>query len=165
MSKALIYAGKFFIRALTLFITFAIFWQCQLPSNTFYVLKQVLIGREPWSSGYGRRLMFQRSWVWIPTQYTGWTIFHIPIWCTKCVWKNENKWKEAGVGPFFIKMKQFILQSNKSFCSLIGLLFVFINNNRKVQFNNNFKIYPSGIWCCDDTTLILLPFELVKGSC
>ena len=34
-------------------------------------------GREPWSSGYGRRLMFQRSWVRIPAPYTGWTFVHI----------------------------------------------------------------------------------------
>ena len=32
-------------------------------------------GREPWSSGYGRRLMFQRLWVQIPALYTGWTFF------------------------------------------------------------------------------------------
>ena len=31
--------------------------------------------REPWSSGYGRRLMFWRSWVRIPAPYTGWKIF------------------------------------------------------------------------------------------
>ena len=28
---------------------------------------------ELWSSGYGRRLMIQRSWVRIPALYTGWT--------------------------------------------------------------------------------------------
>ena len=30
---------------------------------------------EPWSSGYGRRLMSWRLWVWIPAPYTGWTFF------------------------------------------------------------------------------------------
>ena len=30
---------------------------------------------EPWSCGYGRRLMFWRSWIQIPVQYTGWTFF------------------------------------------------------------------------------------------
>ena len=34
-------------------------------------------GREPWSSGYVRRLMFQRSWVPIPAPYTGWSFSHI----------------------------------------------------------------------------------------
>ena len=28
-------------------------------------------------SDYGRRLMFERSWVRIPALYTGWTFFHI----------------------------------------------------------------------------------------
>ena len=32
-------------------------------------------GREPWSSGNGKRLTFQRSWVWIPAPFTGWTFF------------------------------------------------------------------------------------------
>ena len=33
--------------------------------------------REPWSSGYGKKLTFQRSWVRIQAPYTGWTFFHI----------------------------------------------------------------------------------------
>ena len=43
-------------------------------------LRKVDVGlyeREPWSSGYRRRLMFQRSWVRILAPYTGWTFFHI----------------------------------------------------------------------------------------
>ena len=32
-------------------------------------------GREPRPFGYGRRLMFQRSWVRISALYTGWTFF------------------------------------------------------------------------------------------
>ena len=65
--------------------------------------KNCLEGREPWSSGYGRRLMFQMSWVRIPAPYTGWTYFHIPICCKICNvffkrWKINEK--EAGVVPF-----------------------------------------------------------------
>ena len=30
------------------------------------------LGREPWSSGYGRRLMIWSSWFRIPATYTGW---------------------------------------------------------------------------------------------
>ena len=30
---------------------------------------------EAWSSGYGRRLVFKRSWVQIPVPHTGWTFF------------------------------------------------------------------------------------------
>ena len=37
--------------------------------------KNITNGREPWSSDYGRRLMFWRSWVWIPALHTGWTFF------------------------------------------------------------------------------------------
>ena len=36
-------------------------------------------GREPWSSGNGRRLMILRSWVRIPVPYTGWTFFRINL--------------------------------------------------------------------------------------
>ena len=32
-------------------------------------------GRVPWSSGKGKRLTFQRSWVRIPAPYAGWTFF------------------------------------------------------------------------------------------
>ena len=34
-------------------------------------------GREPWSSGYGKRLTFQRLCVQFPVQYTGWTFSHL----------------------------------------------------------------------------------------
>ena len=30
--------------------------------------KMLILGQEPWSSGYGRRLMFRRLWVRIPAQ-------------------------------------------------------------------------------------------------
>ena len=43
-------------------------------------------GREPWSSGYGIRLIFMRSWVQIPAWYTGWTRhFFTLICCKKCI--------------------------------------------------------------------------------
>ena len=34
-------------------------------------------GREPWSSGYGRRFMFHRLWVRIPAPYTEWIFSHL----------------------------------------------------------------------------------------
>ena len=40
-------------------------------------------GREPWSSGYGRRLISRRSWVQIPAQYTGWKFFTY-MCCKNC---------------------------------------------------------------------------------
>ena len=40
---------------------------------------------EPWSSDYGRRLVFQRSWVRIPALYTGWSQhFFAYICCKNC---------------------------------------------------------------------------------
>ena len=56
--------------------------------------------REPCSSGYGRKLIFQRSWVRIPALYTWWTISTF-IWgkIAMFVWKDE---KEAEDCPFFI---------------------------------------------------------------
>ena len=35
-----------------------------------------LNGRELWSSGCGKRLVFKRSWVRIPVRHTRWIIFH-----------------------------------------------------------------------------------------
>ena len=57
------------------------------------------VGREPWSSGYRRRLMSWRSWVWIPTLYIGCTFFTY-ISCKNCnvLLKRRKNEKEAGVG-------------------------------------------------------------------
>ena len=61
--------------------------------------------REPWSSDYGRRLVFQRSWVWILSLYTGWTWHFYTLICCKncnnvCLKRPKINEKEAGVGPF-----------------------------------------------------------------
>ena len=56
-------------------------------------------GREPWSSGYGRRLMFQKSWVQIRAPYAGWPFF--TFICCKIlmfVRKAENKRKRGRDG-------------------------------------------------------------------
>ena len=37
-------------------------------------------GREPWSSGFVRRLMFEISWVWISAPYTVWTFGIFSHW-------------------------------------------------------------------------------------
>ena len=51
-----------------------------------WAIKISLLGREPWSSGYRRRLMIWRLWVQILAPCTGWTFFHIYLlhqlyWC------------------------------------------------------------------------------------
>ena len=60
-------------------------------------------GREPWSSGFGKRLTFQRLWVRIPAPYTGWTFFTY-ICCKNCndvcLKRPKINEKEARVGPF-----------------------------------------------------------------
>ena len=43
--------------------------------RSIFKRKMQFIRVGPWSSAYGRRLMFQRSWVWIPALYAGWTFF------------------------------------------------------------------------------------------
>ena len=60
-------------------------------------------GREPWSSGYGRRLMFWWFRVQIAALYTGWTFFTL-ICCKNCnavrLKKTKNKRKRGRDGPF-----------------------------------------------------------------
>ena len=51
------------------------------------------LGREPWSSGNGIRLMFWKSWVRIPAQYSGWRIFVVKI-VMMFVWRDKNKWEK-----------------------------------------------------------------------
>ena len=43
---------------------------------------------EPWFSGYGQRLMFERSWVWILAPYTGWIWHWFFVKIVSFVWKD-----------------------------------------------------------------------------
>ena len=62
-------------------------------------------GREPWYSGYGRRLMFQRSWVRIPAPHTRWTFSHLfVVKVLMFVWKDKNKWKRSREWTIFINI-------------------------------------------------------------
>ena len=64
-------------------------------SAQIWVKVKPYIGREPWSGGYGRRLTYQRSWVWILALYTGWTWhFFTFICCKNCLFEKTEK--EAG---------------------------------------------------------------------
>ena len=55
-------------------------------------------GWVPWSSGFGRWLMFERSWVQIPALCTGWTFFTYICCknCTVCLFE-----KNCGYEPIF----------------------------------------------------------------
>ena len=50
----------------------------RLNGNEFCSIESCLapnsanLGREPWSIGYGRRLVYRKSWVRIPALHTGW---------------------------------------------------------------------------------------------
>ena len=81
-------------------------YEQQFRWRHFYPLTFVTIGREPWSSDYGRRLTFWRSWVRIPVPYTGWTFF--TLICCKVglmfVWKRPKlNEKDADMAHFFKK--------------------------------------------------------------
>ena len=68
------------------------------------ILNQIIKdAEEPWSSGYGWRLMFQMLWVQIPTPYTGWTFFTLISCknCIVCLKRPKINVKDAGVGSFF----------------------------------------------------------------
>ena len=67
---------------------------------------------QPWSSGYGKRLKFQRSWVRFPALYTGWTFFTFICCknCKVCLKRPKINEKEAGVGPFLKKTITSFLQ-------------------------------------------------------
>ena len=66
-----------------------------------------LLGREPWSSGNGRRLIFERPWLRI--EWMDMTFFHIDmllkLYCL--LEKTENKRKRGRVGQFFIKEQNY----------------------------------------------------------
>ena len=81
----------------------------QLFSNVYQ--RFLNVGREPWSSGYGKRLTFQRSWVRILAPDTGWT-WHFSYWIVVkialFVWKRPKiNEKEAWDGPLFF-LKRFL---------------------------------------------------------
>ena len=63
-------------------------------SKKFCLVKNKTQGWEPWSSGYGTRLMFQRSWVRILALYTGRKFFTFICYknCNVCL-KRQNKLK------------------------------------------------------------------------
>ena len=81
--------------------------QFYLKSNS--KVEQTNRNREPWSSGYGRRLTSKKSWVRILVPDTGWAFFsHLfVVKIVMCVWKDDNKWKGGRGWPIiFFKKTQ-----------------------------------------------------------
>ena len=71
--------------------------------------QELMLGWEPWSSGYGKRLTFQRSWVWIPAPYTVFTFFTNICCknCNVCLKRPKINEKEAGIGIIFFKKRTY----------------------------------------------------------
>ena len=74
------------------------------PSPLYLCRTFLLRGREeePWSSGYGRRLMskgceFESRHRILDGHFSH--LFAVKI--VMCVWKDKNKWKRGRVGPFW----------------------------------------------------------------
>ena len=85
-------------------------FQIQIPPLDTFLLrlidaKEADNGREPWSSGYGKRLTNQRSWVQIPAPYTGWTFFtsFVVKICGVCFKRPKINGKRPGLARFFKK--------------------------------------------------------------
>ena len=74
------------------------------PSQVWTVALSLYKGWEPCSSGYGRRLKFDRAWVQIPAPYTGWSWHFFTFICSNnliiCLKRPKINEKEAGDGTF-----------------------------------------------------------------
>ena len=87
----------------------------QIHAFISFYLRALWLGREPWSSGYGRRITFQRSRVWIPAPDIGWTWHFFTLICYKncivCLKKTENKQKRGRGWPIFLKRAPWLSYS------------------------------------------------------
>ena len=86
---------------------------------------------EPWSSGYGRRLMFQKSWFRIQAPYTEWTFSHLFVpKIVMFVWKDENKRKKM---PGFAQIKKRNLPLSLHLIITMDNYFDRLSDSGKVQ--------------------------------
>ena len=106
-------------------------------------------GKEPWSSGYGSRFMFQRSRVWILVLYTGWTFF--TFICLKncndvCLKRLKINNKRGRGWPIFFKkpsVKEFECVYKVCQCSLPCIL---VPNSVKNLFPHALNIFGDMRW-------------------
>ena len=61
----------------------------------------VSVGREPWSSGYGRRLTIKRSMVQIPSSDVHFSRYIVAKIVKVCLQRPKINEKEAVDGPYF----------------------------------------------------------------
>ena len=98
-------------------------WHWQI--SCFLYNKMFGLGREPWSSGYRRRLVFKRSWVRIPVPNTGATFLTM-----------FKKWKTN----VLMKMRFFVWQ-----CEIIFISWII-----KLYFKVCITLVQVQTWCGND---------------
>ena len=123
------------------------------------------IGREPWSSGYGKRLMFQKSFIWILAQYTGWTFF-TNICCKNCnACLKRPKINEKR--PFFkknIKSKPLISLNTTTSVTRLGNLLDF-GQIFQAFGNNHFPKSPTFLGkFCRGAKIFNFSSEIIFGE-
>ena len=83
-----------------------------------------MFGWEPWSRGYGRQLIFERSWVRILVLYTRWTFSHLfvetkrgrgwPIFEKQTCFSCAQKAKQVFLSKIFPHLRCDFGQTNQS---------------------------------------------------
>ena len=80
-------------------------WKAKMLQTNYPFKILIVFGREPWSSGYGTRLVSWWLWVRIPAPHAGWIfsdIFFVRV--AMFGWKDENKRKrERPIKKWFIQ--------------------------------------------------------------
>ena len=126
--------------------------------------RHLIVGWEPWSSGYGRRLTYQRSWVRIPVPYTGWTWYFFTLICCKklyCLFeKTENKRKRGRDWPIFFNNTS--LNISKRWCLRV---IDYFHQPTKATFRYYFSTYTAICKSSNFTNLFTLNASLEKLGC
>ena len=83
------------------------------------------LGASPWSSTYGRRLEFQRSWVRILVLFTEWKYHFSHIFVVRIIMfffeKTENKWKRGRGWPIFLKKNTPSSMEGMNNCDVVNV--------------------------------------------
>ena len=91
---------------------------------------------QPWCSGYGRRWIFEKSWVRIQAPYVTWWMYHSSLEQFYVgIWKDHKCTKEAGDGL----LKALLNEAEVNTCCLVKTLVVFLGT---VVGNGNWIYLP-----------------------